>query len=185
MSYVESGYVETGYIEGDGFLVPDIANAKLKFFISKGVLPEADEINQVKNSLSKDEIGVFFIPTARKFLLVNNKGFVEFITNALDMKIVENELKSSPTFIYFINSLIDSKLDLDYISNKMLSYEAFLDSLVSAIVNRLNVKVNMVAPNGTILASPTVTRDGTTFAFDVPPELSGIEYGVSIEITGA
>jgi len=144
MNYVESGYVETGYIEGDGLIAPDMTNAKLKFFISKGALPEADEIEQVKKSLGENEIGIFYMPALKKFLMVNSNSFVEFVTNL-----------NSPKFIA---------------------------SLANKVANSLNVNIKMIAPDGTVIASPVVTHNGTKFTFDVPIELSGIEYSVVIDV---
>jgi len=161
MNYVESGYVETGYIEGDGLIAPDMTNAKLKFFISKGALPEADEIEQVKKSLGENEIGIFYMPALKKFLMVNSNSFVEFVTNALDITTIKKELQNS---IAYLNS------------------SKFIASLANKVANSLNVNIKMIAPDGTVIASPVVTHNGTKFTFDVPIELSGIEYSVVIDV---
>ncbi len=40
----------------------------------------------------------------------------------------------------------------------------------------------MKAPDGTIIANPTVVKDGATFTFDVPDEVAGAEYSVVLSV---
>jgi len=43
--------------------------------------------------------------------------------------------------------------------------------------------VQMKAPDGTVIATPDVVRDGTTFTYTIPASMSDTEYSVSIDIS--
>ena len=183
-AYVDYGYVESGYFEGDAFALPSNGNAKLKFFISRGSTSQEDEIDYIQGVLNDEEIGILYAPNSKKFLFVNKETFVEFVTNALDISKVESYLKDSQSFVDSIAFNAADRIK-EFVANSLIVNEEFRSNVVNFVANALSVNVSLKAPDGTILASPVVQRDGTTFSFDVPPELSGIEYGVVIEIRGA
>lgn len=67
----------------------------------------------------------------------------------------------------------------DEIAERITNIENFIQN----IGDNLDVSVSMNAPDGTLIASPTVVKDGATFTYTVPTEVSGAEYSVVIDIT--
>jgi len=58
-----------------------------------------------------------------------------------------------------------------------------LEDALANIDLHLNANVQMVAADGTILATPQVVKNGTTLTFTIPQELSGAEYSVSMNVS--
>jgi hypothetical protein len=55
-------------------------------------------------------------------------------------------------------------------------------SEMEEMISNLSVSVSMKAVDGTLLATPTVTRDGDDYVFQVPQNLTGVEYDVVLNI---
>jgi len=162
MGYIEQGYVQSGYFEGDNLIaLSPGSTVKLKFFISDGKDID-NEIVQMQDGLADNEVGLLYMPSLKKMMMASKTSFVEFIT-AQSGNVNVDEVANS-------------------VKDKLLGDSGFIDAVKSDVVNSLEMYVSFVDKNGATLATPVVTRDGTKFTFDVPPELAGIEYGVVVEV---
>ena len=154
--YIADGvYVDGGYVE-DGYLAdepkPYGDRVKIRFFVSFDGNFDAEGI---KNTLSADEVGLLYSPGSGKFMFIDAGGVSEFVSGALDM---------------------------DAIKSALLSDSDFLDEMRKLILGSMQMQVTFLAPDGTVLATPEVERDGTAYLISVPDELAGAAYSVSIEV---
>ncbi len=56
------------------------------------------------------------------------------------------------------------------------------EAVANIAENTIDMSVAMKAPDGTIIASPDVIKDGTSFTFVVPEEAAGALYSVTVDV---
>jgi len=68
-------------------------------------------------------------------------------------------------------------------SEEIIERISNIEYFIQNVTDNLNASVSMQAPDGTLIASPEVTKDGSTFTYTVPENVSGAQYDVVIDIT--
>ena len=159
--YVEAGYVESGYVEGDsttgagsgsGFEISG-DKVKLKFFVLKNN-DTASAISGIQKSLANDEAGVLYAPASKKFFLVVQNSFTEFVSQVMNEEQIRTIVRN------------DTKL---------------IENVVRDVLKKVDVSVKLIA-NGAEIVTPQIEHNGTKFSFIVPEEYSGLEYKVVIDL---
>jgi hypothetical protein len=165
-AYVEQGYTEPGYIEGDVVdIIPENIgdSTKVKFFISGGGLPIDDACSDILSKIG-DDFALMFAPRENAIMLGSSKGFVSFLGSDSSLKNRIAKLEKRVTEVY-------------------KNFERIVDDAKEDIKN-INIRVEMKAPDGTVIAQPEITREGATFTFSVPEEIAGALYNVELSVTG-
>lgn len=151
--YCAKGYVKANYIEGDTIIM-GTGNVPLNFIVSSGELPESEVVDAATAKVEgTEEIALVYLPEASKIIMVTAEGSSSFLG------------------------------DPDSILGRINEAEKDIEELKASMRDvTVNMGVVMTSPDGTVLASPIVTREGSKFIFSVPPELSGIQYDVVIDV---
>lgn len=155
--YVEQGYVEPGYTGagssgGSGFEIDD-GKVKLKFFVLRST-DSNSAISGIQNSLASDEAGVLYAPASKKFFLVEQNSFTEFVSQIMDKDQVRTIVRNDILLI---------------------------EHIIKEVLKRVDVSVKLIA-DGVEIVTPQIEHNGTEFSFKVPPEYSGLEYKVVLDL---
>lgn len=149
-----SDYVENDYVEGD-------------YVEGGGIVPTDAEQTPLKFFISNGTFEeVDLIANAKAGLGDNEMGLLYIPELSKIM------LLSTLGEISFLGHS-------ETIDAKIIELENRIEEISNDIVA---VSVVMKAPDGTVIATPTVVRDGTTFSYQVPEIVSGAEYEVVLSV---
>ena len=132
------------------------------------VLPDFDNNPKISFYLSKGEMSEEnLIAQIKDVITGEDRIGIAFVPESRKISLVTE------------NGAISFLGQSEEVENRITQLEQRITNILSGCIN---VAVQMKAPDGTIIANPTVVKDGATFTFDVPDEVAGAEYSVVLSV---